>query len=107
MNQARMIRGATQDDTAAIVTLCTRAARAAYGELVTPDYLDRVIAHFYNVERVSREIAPAAGWFGFVVAQEAARVVGVAGTEVCSALGAVPLWITGISVVGVGSFGTR
>jgi len=75
-----MIRRATQDDVAAIVAVCTRAARMAYAELVTPDYLDRVVAHFYNTERISRELAPAAGWFGFVVAQEAARVVGVAGT---------------------------
>lgn len=80
MSHARVIRHATEGDTAAIVALCTRAARSAYAELVTPDYLDRVIAHFYGAGRVRREIPPAAGWFGFVVAQHAARVVGVAGT---------------------------
>jgi ribosomal protein S18 acetylase RimI-like enzyme len=80
MSHARVIRLATQDDTAAIVAVCTRAARLAYADLVTPDYLDRVVAHFYNADRVSREVAPAAGWFGFVVVQDAAGVIGVAGT---------------------------
>lgn len=80
MTRHRVIRPATDDDADAIVALCTRAARAAYAELVTPDYLDRVIAHFYGVERVRREIPPAAGWFGFMVAQHASAVVGAAGT---------------------------
>jgi ribosomal protein S18 acetylase RimI-like enzyme len=80
MSHARVIRHATQDDAAAIVAVCTRAARLAYVDLVTPDYLDRVVTHFYNADRVSREIAPAAGWFGFVVVQDAAHVVGAAGT---------------------------
>jgi len=74
------IRAATEADAAAIAALCTRASRAAYAELVTGDYLDRVIAHFYGTDRIRREIAPSPGWFGFVVAIDGDDVVGVAGT---------------------------
>lgn len=75
-----MIRPATVGDAAAIAAVCTRAARAAYGDLVTEDYLDRVIAHFHGIDRLRKEVAPTLGWFGFIVAEEVHRVVGVAGT---------------------------
>jgi len=75
-----VIRAATENDAAAIAALCTRAARVAYVDLVTGDYLDRVIAHFYGTDRICREIAPSPGWFGFVVALDDDVVVGVAGT---------------------------
>lgn len=74
------LRRARAEDAEAIADLCSRAARLAYAPLVTPDYLARVIAHFYGADRVRREIAASPGWFGFVVATEAAAVVGVAGT---------------------------
>ena len=80
MSGAFVIRAATEADAAAIAAVCTRAARAAYADLVTSDYLDRVISHFYGTDRIRREIAPAPGWFGFAVAMNGAEVVGVAGT---------------------------
>ena len=80
MNATSLIRAATEADAAAIAAVCARASRAAYADLVTGDYLDRVIAHFYDSERIRREIAPSPGWFGFVVAQDGRQVVGVAGT---------------------------
>ena len=75
-----VIRAATAEDAAAIAAVCTRAARAAYADLVTSDYLDRVIAHYYGADRIRREVAPSPGWFGFVVALDGGEVVGVAGT---------------------------
>ncbi len=60
--------------------MCTRAARIAYAGLVSEDYIDRVVAHFHAVDRIAREIAPGPGWFGFMVAESAGIVVGVAGT---------------------------
>lgn len=75
-----MIRLARADDADAIVALCARAARAAYAGLVSPDFLDRTIAHFYEPTRIRREIPPSPGWFGFVVATCDDVVAGVAGT---------------------------
>jgi ribosomal protein S18 acetylase RimI-like enzyme len=80
MSGMPVIRAATEVDAAAIAALCTRAARVAYADLVTSEYLDRVIAHFYGTDRIRREIAPSPGWFGFVVALDGDVVVGVAGT---------------------------
>lgn len=80
MSSPPLIRHARPDDAVAIADVCTRAARAAYADLVTRDYLDRVISHFYGVDRLTREIAPGPDWFGFVVAEHASNVVGVAGT---------------------------
>jgi ribosomal protein S18 acetylase RimI-like enzyme len=80
MSGTVVIRAATAADATAIATVCTRAARLAYERLVTGDYLDRVIAHFYAADRIRREVAPSRDWFGFVVAVDGAEVVGVAGT---------------------------
>jgi ribosomal protein S18 acetylase RimI-like enzyme len=80
MSGTLVIRAATDSDAAAIAAVCSRAARAAYADLVTGDYLGRVIAHFYGADRIRREIAPYPDWFGFVVALDADAIVGVSGT---------------------------
>ena len=75
------LRGAVPHDVPAIADICARAATEAYADLVTPDYLARVIAHFFNETRLASEIAPGPHWFGFVVAvNDRGRVLGVAGT---------------------------
>ena len=75
-----VVRAATLDDATAIVDVGRRAARQAYADLVTPDYLERVVAHFYGRERIVREIPASDQWFGYRVAQEDAWVIGLAGT---------------------------
>jgi len=80
MRSTLAIRPATQDDAVAIADVCIRAARVAYVDLVTRDYLDRVVGHFFDAERVRREVAPGPGWFGFVVAEDADAILAVAGT---------------------------
>lgn len=80
MTSAAFLRRATLDDAAAIADVCGRAARQAYAPLVTPDYLERVLGHFYSVDRLRREIAPTETWAGFTVAQIDQRVVAVAGS---------------------------
>lgn len=80
MSRTILIRPATTGDAAAIAAVCTRAARIAYGGLVSEDYIDRVVAHFHAVDRIEREVAPGRGWFGFMVAESAGLVVGVAGS---------------------------
>ena len=74
------LRAATLDDASAIADVCTRAARQAYAPLVTPDYLQRVLAHFYSVDRLRREISPTETWSGFTLAQADWRIVGVSGS---------------------------
>lgn len=82
---APRLRPATAADAAAIAAVCTRAARHAYGHLVSEDYLDRAIAHFHGIERLRREIEPADGWFGFTLTECAGQVAGVAGTGTSAA----------------------
>lgn len=80
MSGALLVRPACPDDAAAIAGICTRAARAAYADLVTDDYLTRVIDHFFAIDRLVQEVAPGPGWFGFTVAEEGAHVLAAAGT---------------------------
>ena len=73
------VRPARDGDAAAIVDICTRGYRRTYPDLLSPVFIERMIAEFYHVERVSKEI-PAAppGWLGYQVAEEDGRVVGTA-----------------------------
>lgn len=80
MSGSFVIRAAMGTDAAAIAAVCSRAARVAYADLVTGDYLVRVIAHFYGADRIRREVAPSPDWFGFIVALDGEAVVGVSGT---------------------------
>ncbi|HTV01083.1 MAG TPA: N-acetyltransferase [Luteitalea sp.] len=74
------IREADPADVPTIADVCARATRQAYNGLVTDDYIDRVIAHWYGHERLHREIFPTPLWFGFDVATVGDIVVGVAGS---------------------------
>jgi ribosomal protein S18 acetylase RimI-like enzyme len=70
-------RAATSDDVAAI---CATAYRDTYAGLLTPDYIERVVADFYLPERVAGEIAAAPpSWLGYQVVEEDGRVLGAAG----------------------------
>lgn len=80
MSQPVVIRPASDDDVEAIAVLCAQAARRAYAGLVTDEYVDRVVRHFFQPDRLAREIAPGGDWFGFMVAQQRDAVVGVSGT---------------------------
>jgi ribosomal protein S18 acetylase RimI-like enzyme len=80
MSREILVRPATTCDAAAVAAVCTRAARLAYAGLASEDYIDRVVAHFHAVDRIEREVAPGPDWFGFMVAESAGLVVGVAGT---------------------------
>lgn len=74
------VRPARLDDVAAISGICTRATRQAYAGLATDAYVERIVAHWYGLERLAREIEPGGDWFGFVVAGVDDRLAGVAGT---------------------------
>jgi ribosomal protein S18 acetylase RimI-like enzyme len=73
-------RAARDSDTAAIADICARGYRRTYPALLSSEFIERMIAEFYHLERVSTEV-PAAppAWLGYQVAEEDGRVVGAAG----------------------------
>lgn len=74
------MRSARDEDVAAIRGICTRGYRATYPGLVSDEFIERMLAEFYTAEQIAEQIAAAPpGWLGFQVAEEARRLVGVAG----------------------------
>ncbi|MEV0895808.1 GNAT family N-acetyltransferase [Actinoplanes sp. NPDC049802] len=74
------VRAATDSDVAAIRDICTRGYRTTYPDLLSQEFIERMLAEFYHAERVAKEIAAAPpGWLGYQVAEEDGRVVGAAG----------------------------
>jgi L-amino acid N-acyltransferase YncA len=74
------VRAATSGDVAAICRICTTAYRDTYAGLVPDDYVERVLAEFYEPERVAGEIAASPpSWLGYQVVEEDGRVLGTAG----------------------------
>jgi GNAT superfamily N-acetyltransferase len=59
--------------------VCTDGYRATYAGLLPAAYIERVIAEYYNLERLRREVESPEGWHGWWVAEEAGRVVGAGG----------------------------
>ncbi|BEL09582.1 hypothetical protein Q0Z83_077730 [Actinoplanes sichuanensis] len=74
------MRAARDEDAAAIVDICARGYRRTYPALLSSEFIERMIAEFYHLERVSKEV-PAAlpGWLGYQVVEEDGRVLGAAG----------------------------
>ncbi|PWK46163.1 GNAT family N-acetyltransferase [Actinoplanes xinjiangensis] len=75
-----VVRAARDEDAEAIADICARGYRRTYPALLSSAFIERMIAEFYQVERVSKEV-PAAppGWLGYQVAEEDGRVLGAAG----------------------------
>jgi GNAT superfamily N-acetyltransferase len=73
-------RSATSDEATRIAEICDSSYRAAYRELLPPGYIDRTIAEYFGPARVARQVRAALpGWFGYQVAEEGGRLVGVSG----------------------------
>jgi ribosomal protein S18 acetylase RimI-like enzyme len=74
------VRQATEEDVAAISSICAEAYRVTYASLLPQEYIERTIADFYNVPRLTREVQPAPPrWLGYQVVEEDGRVLGAAG----------------------------
>lgn len=74
------VRQATEEDAPDISRICTEAYRVTYADLLPREYIERTIADFYNLPRVTREVRPAPPrWLGYQVVQEDGRVLGAAG----------------------------
>ncbi|MFC4072172.1 GNAT family N-acetyltransferase [Actinoplanes subglobosus] len=75
-----VVRAARDEDAAAIADICTRGYRRTYPALLSSEFIERMIAEFYHLERVSKEVAAAPpGWLGYQVVEEDGRVLGAAG----------------------------
>ena len=73
------IRKATHENVEGICQVCAEGYRDAYGNLLPESYIERVIAEFYNEERVSDEVLAPEGWNGWWIAEENAYVLGAGG----------------------------
>ena len=63
-----------------ICRVCADGWRATYEGMLSREYIERIIAEFYNEERVLKEIAETGReWGGWFVAVENGRVVGAGG----------------------------
>lgn len=84
---------ATPGDAADISRMCSAAWRATYKDLFADDYIDRVVAEYYNLERITREVSgpPTKAWGGYIVAKDGDVVVGAIGGAVEAAAGQV--WV--------------
>ena len=72
---------ATPEDAEAISRMCSTAWRETYQELFASEYIDRIVAEYYNLERITKEVTgpPRREWGGYIVAKENGEVVGAIG----------------------------
>lgn len=75
-----VVRPAVAADAARIAEVCSTAYRDAYRDLLPPGYIERSVAEFYHLDRVTADV-PAAPpeWFGYQVVEEGGRILGAAG----------------------------
>ncbi|MDO4779318.1 MAG: GNAT family N-acetyltransferase [Tissierellia bacterium] len=73
-------RFATVEDAQAISEICSEAWRITYAELYSKKYIDKVIADFYNIDRIIKECQESTGdWHGYMVAEKDNQVIGCIG----------------------------
>ncbi|MFC3927267.1 N-acetyltransferase family protein [Streptococcus caprae] len=73
-------RFATPADAQAICEICSSAWRVTYENLNSPDYIEKVIADFYNLDRVTKECSTSdENWHGYMVAELDGQVLGAIG----------------------------
>lgn len=74
------VRFATVEDAGAISNICSEAWRITYAELYSKEYIEKVIADFYNIDRIKKECQESSSrWHGYMVAVEENEVVGCIG----------------------------
>lgn len=74
------VRFATVEDAGAISEICSEAWRITYAELYSKEYIEKVIADFYNIDRIKKECQESSSsWHGYMVAVEENEVVGCIG----------------------------
>ena len=61
--------------------MCSASWRKTYDDLLAGEYIDRIIAEYYNLARITREVTgpPTREWGGYIVAKENGKVVGAIG----------------------------
>jgi len=72
-------RRAGRTDVEAICRICAEGWRDTYRDLYPSERIERTIAHFYNADRVGKELDPAGGWDGWWVTEDESGEVVAAG----------------------------
>lgn len=71
------IQKATPDHAAGIANVCIDSYWATYGELLSSEYIKRMIKEFYTRERIVKEVTTTSRqWNGWIVAVDEGDVVG-------------------------------
>ena len=74
------VQKAAPEHAGGIARVCSEGWRDTYRDLHSPDYIERAIREFYDVERIAREIGETGdGWDGWFVALDGKDVVGAIG----------------------------
>lgn len=74
------IRKAKLDDIQGIIDVCSAGYRNTYPDLLPQQYIEKIIADFYNEERVEKEIRNTSqAWNGWFVAIDNGKIVGAGG----------------------------
>jgi len=75
------VKLATLDDAEGIARVCSEGWRETYKDLHSEAHIEAVIAEFYNLDRIRREVSgpKAREWGGYLVAKEGETVLGAIG----------------------------
>ncbi|MBC5637285.1 GNAT family N-acetyltransferase [Ornithinibacillus sp. BX22] len=83
------IKKANKSHVSGIVKVCTEANWATYRSIYKKEYIESIIATYYNDERILEEVSSSSkDWGGYFVALDQDEVVGVAGGGMISDLDA-------------------
>lgn len=75
-----VIRQATKNDAKAISSVLTVSQWFTYENLYTEAYIQKLIYHYYNIERIQEEIISITSkWHGYYVAERKGEVIGAIG----------------------------
>lgn len=84
------VRFATEEDAKSISNLCSKAWKVTYADIYSKEYIDKVIAEFYNVERIAKESTESSSyWHGYIVAYEDEKILGCIGGAIKGEIGSV------------------
>lgn len=74
------VRFATKEDARSISNICSKAWKVTYADIFSPEYIEKVIDDFYNVDRIAKESSESSySWHGYMVAYEGQKNLGCIG----------------------------
>ncbi|NYF25235.1 N-acetyltransferase [Sporosarcina sp. JAI121] len=75
-----IIRRARRNDAIAVTDVLVKSQRFTYEKLYSKDYINKLIDHYYNVERIEQEIVSISEkWHGYFIAECQGKILGAIG----------------------------